>query len=62
MDLLDLRDKVIDLIHRQHRGEATVDDLYAAADAYIAGLRAYKKRTGKRLTIPGRSYLIRALT
>ena len=42
-------------------GEITIDELYAAADVYIKFLRDYKKRTGKRLSIPSRAYLIRAV-
>lgn len=43
------------------RGEATVDDLYAAADKYIAALREFKKRTKAKINIPSRSYIIRAI-
>jgi hypothetical protein len=60
-DALLLRDAVILARARYHRGEISVDALYAAADAYIAELRAYKKRTGKRMSIPNRAYLLRAL-
>ena len=59
--MLDMRDHVIAARSRFHRGEITLDDLYAVADRYIAALREYKKRTGKRLAIPSRAYLLRAL-
>ncbi len=55
------RARIIDARSRYQRGEATLEDLYAAADAYIAAIRAYGKATGQRLPVPGRSYTIRAL-
>ena len=60
-DALTLRNDLI-IARAQHaQGTITTDALYLKADAYIAALREYKKRTGKKLTIPSRSYLIRAL-
>jgi hypothetical protein len=59
--LLDLRARVIAVRGAQQHGQASIEDLYAAADAYIAALRQYKRRTGRRLTIPNRAYLLRAL-
>ena len=43
------------------KGEITIDDLYAVADAYIVYLKEYKRKSGKKLTIPNRAYLIRAI-
>lgn len=43
-----------------HQGEIDLDALYAAADAYIASLKAYRKRTGKKFRLPSRGYIIRA--
>lgn len=61
MSALDLRDKLLEARRRFGRQEITVDELYAAADAYIAALKEYKKRSGKKFAIPSRSYVIRAL-
>jgi hypothetical protein len=58
---MDLRNELIDTKRRFGQGAATIDVLYSAADAYIAALKAFKKSTGKRLTIPSRAYLIRAI-
>ena len=52
------------IIARQQfgRGEVTIDQLYAAADAYIEAIKEFKKRTkNKRLKVPSRGYLIRAI-
>ena len=58
----ELRTQLLETKHRFGRGEATIDDLYAAADAYIEAMKEYKRRTGDRnLRIPARGYLIRAL-
>lgn len=56
-----LRNKLIATRMQYHNSEATIEQLFAAADDYIAALKAYKKASGKRFTIPSRSYLIRAL-
>lgn len=61
MTALELRSKLLEAKQQYGRGEITVDALYAVADAYIDALKAYKKASGKRLTIPSRGYLIRAL-
>ena len=62
MTPLELRSQVIVAKQQFGLGEITIDQLYAAADAYIEALREYKRRTGnKRLNIPSRGYLIRAL-
>ena len=58
---LQLYDTLIISKQRWGKGEITLDALYAAADAYIAALRTYKRTSGKRFAIPSRSYLIRAL-
>lgn len=62
MTALELRTKLQDTKRRFGRGEATIDDLYAAADAYIEAIKEHKRRTGdKKLRIPARGYLIRAI-
>lgn len=44
------------------QGQITEAQLYAVADTYIEAIKAYKKRTGnKKLSIPTRAYLIRAI-
>ena len=58
---LTLRNDLIIARAKHQQGAITTDELYQSADAYIAALREYKKRTGKKLTIPSRAYLIRAL-
>ena len=43
-------------------GEISESELNTIADEYIAAIRAYKERTGnKKLRIPTRAYLIRAI-
>jgi hypothetical protein len=42
-------------------GTATISQLYEAADLYITALKAYKKASGKKVAIPSRAYVIRAL-
>lgn len=62
MDAQEIRNKLIETKQRFGRGEVGIDELYAAADAYIAAIREYKKRTkNKRLSIPSRAYIIRAI-
>lgn len=61
MTPIQLRSKLIESKQAFGRGEITIEQLYAAADAYIAAIRDYAKRTGKRITIPSRAYLIRAV-
>jgi hypothetical protein len=61
MTPLELRQKLIESIHAFNRSEISPDDLYAIADAYIAALKEYAKRTKKKFRIPSRGYLIRAL-
>jgi hypothetical protein len=56
-----LRDALIVARQRFGQGQITVDSLYAAADAYIDALRQYKRTAHKRMAIPSRAYLIRAI-
>ena len=44
-----------------HRGEIDIDALYAAADAYIEAIKAFKKRTKAKISVPTRGYIIRAV-
>jgi hypothetical protein len=60
-DAMALRQQVVDARAAMNQGRITLDQLYAAADQYIAFLKAYKKTSGKRFVIPSRGYLIRAL-
>ena len=61
MTPLELREKVIESKRLYGQGLIDVDALYAAADAYIEALKAFKKRTKAKLAIPSRAYIIRAL-
>ena len=61
MTPLELREKVIESKRLYGQGLIDVDALYAAADAYIEALKAFKKRTHAKLNIPSRAYIIRAL-
>lgn len=61
MTPLELRDKVIEARRLWGQGQLTTDELNATADKYIDALKAYKKKTGKKLSIPNRAYLLRAL-
>lgn len=61
MTPLELRDKVIEARRLWGQGQITTDELNATADKYIDALKMYKKTTGKKLTIPNRAYLLRAL-
>ena len=58
---IDLRSKLQAARAAHQHGQLDLDGLYAAADEYIAALRAYKKRTGRRISIPSRAYIIRAV-
>jgi len=42
------------------RGEITLEELYAIVDEYIAALKEYRRRTGKKFRIPSRGYILRA--
>ena len=62
MNPQELRNAFIATKHRWGRNEATVEELYAAADAYIEAIKEFKKRTkNKKLAVPTRAYLLRAL-
>jgi len=62
MNPQELRNQLITAKQQFGRQEITIEQLYAAADAYIESIKAFKKRTGdKKLRIPDRGYLIRAL-
>jgi hypothetical protein len=58
---MQLRAQAIETRQRFGRGEATIDELHSAFDAYIAGIVAHCKRQGKKPPKLSRSYLIRAL-
>lgn len=59
---LECRADVIAARQQYGRGEITEAQLYAVCDAYIDAIKAYKQRTGnKKLRIPTRSYILRAL-
>lgn len=58
---LELRKKAIEARQRFGRGEATMDELHAAFDDYIAGIVRHCRQTGKKPPHLSRSYLIRAL-
>jgi hypothetical protein len=62
MNPQELRNQLVTAKQQFGRQEITIEQLYAAADAYIESIKAFKKRTGdKKLRIPDRGYLIRAL-
>lgn len=48
-------------IARHNRGEISGDALNASADAYIDAIKAHAKATGKKLPVPSRAKVIRAL-
>jgi hypothetical protein len=58
---MQLRADAIEARKQYGNGKITVEQLYAAFDAYIAGIAAHCKATGKRTPKLSRSYLIRAL-
>lgn len=58
---IQLRAQAIEARQRYGRGEATLDELHAAFDAYIAGIAAHCRQQGKKPPKLSRSYLIRAL-
>jgi len=61
MNPISLRNDLIIAKQQYGQGLITIDDLYKKADDYIATLKDYRKKTGKKFTIPNRAYLIRAL-
>jgi hypothetical protein len=60
-NLLVLKDRVRLARSAYQHGQAPQSTLDTAADAYIAALKAYKRRTGRKLSIPSRAYIIRAV-
>lgn len=59
---LECRAAVIAARQLYGQGQITEAELYAACDEYIAAIKTFKKRTGnKKLPIPTRSYILRAL-
>lgn len=61
MTPLELRSRLIDAKKEYGQGRITVEQLYEHADAYIDALKAYAKRTGKKVPIPTPAHIIRAL-
>lgn len=60
MTAQECRNELIYAKQRFGRNEITIDDLYAAADAYIDAIKEFKARTGnKKLSVPNRSQLFR---
>lgn len=57
----ELRAKLLDAKAAHLRGKITAEQLHAIADEYIAFLKDYRKRSGKKFSIPSRAYLIRAI-
>ena len=56
------RGRLIEAIVQHRRGQLALDALYARADAYIAEIKAHAKRTGRKLPVPSRGHVIRALS
>lgn len=57
------RNALVDAKRDMLNGDGTVDDVYAAAEAYRDALKAWKKRTGrKKFRVPSVSQLIRQVT
>ena len=61
-----LRDKVIAMRDAYHRGQATLDQMHAAADEYIAAVTLHVREHGspelkKKFRPPSRAYILRAL-
>lgn len=55
------RAALLDAITKHKRAEVSTSALYAAADAYIAEVRAHGKRIGRKVPVPSRAHIIRAL-
>lgn len=55
------RSALLEAIAQHKRGAVSTAELYAAADAYIAEIRAHGKRIGRKVPIPARAQIIRAL-
>lgn len=60
-EVLHLRSLLVEAIRSHRRGLLRLDALYEAADRYRDGIRQYAKAKGRRMKIPTRAYLIRAL-
>jgi|LakMenEpi03Aug12_release.lakeMendotaPanAssembly.Ray.scaffolds.fasta_scaffold710929_2 hypothetical protein len=62
MTAMEYRNQLIETKKRFGQNAATIAELEAAADAYIAALVEFKQRTkNKKLRIPARGYIIRAI-
>jgi len=60
MTAQEYRNQLIAAKQRFGRNEITIDQLYAAADAYIESIKEFKQRTGnKKLPVPSRCQLMR---
>ena len=55
------RAALCDAIAKHKRAELCTTDLYAAADAYITEIRAHGTRIGRKVPVPSRAQIIRAL-
>jgi hypothetical protein len=55
------RTALLDAIASHRRAELSISALYVAADAYIAEIRAHGKRMGRKVPVPSRAHIIRAL-
>lgn len=58
---LQLRRAAVEARQRFGRGEATIDEMHAAFDAYIAAIVGHCRKTGKKPPRLSRAYLVRAL-
>lgn len=59
----DYRNLAITAKQKWGRGEITMDEMCAAFDSYINAIKEFKERTkNKKLRVPDRGYLIRALS
>jgi len=50
-----------ELLRAEKSGQATSAQVNAAAEAYIAAIRAHAKATGRKLPVPSRAHVVRAL-
>jgi DNA-directed RNA polymerase sigma subunit (sigma70/sigma32) len=58
---LELRQQVIEARIRFGHSEISIDELYRICDLYREAIREYSKRSKKKIRIPSRAYLLRAL-
>jgi hypothetical protein len=56
------RASLCDAIAKHKRAELSTADLCAKADAYIAEIRAHGLRIGRKVPVPSRAHIIRALS